>query len=123
MCLFCDPPRERIFHEGHLVYGLWDGYPVSPGHVLLIPRRHVPDWFAATPDEQRELMKAVSIAKAAVEARHRPDGWNIGVNVGTAGGQTIDHLHVHLIPRYTGDVPDPTGGVRFVIPEKANYRK
>jgi len=114
-------PVERIFHDGKLVRGIWDAFPVSPGHALLVARRHVADWFQATDEEQAELLTALSIAREAILRHHQPDGFNIGVNVGTAAGQTIFHLHVHLIPRYSGDVPDPRGGVRHVIPAKANY--
>jgi diadenosine tetraphosphate (Ap4A) HIT family hydrolase len=120
-CLFCDPPDERLFFSDHLVAGLWDGYPVSPGHALLIPRRHVYTWFEATAEERTALMDALDKAKAEIERHHRPEGYNIGVNCGAAAGQTIFHLHVHLIPRYFGDVTDPRGGVRHVIPDKANY--
>jgi diadenosine tetraphosphate (Ap4A) HIT family hydrolase len=96
---------------------------VSPGHALLIPRRHMPAWFEATDEERFSIFKAVDRAKAIIERDHRPDGYNIGINCGTAAGQTIFHLHVHLIPRYSGDVADPRGGVRRVISEKANYLK
>ena len=121
-CPFCTPPADRILFEGSRVFALWDGYPVSPGHALIIPRRHVPSLFEATPEEQEELMAALTIVRARVLQAH-PDtaGFNIGINDGRAAGQTIDHLHIHLIPRYAGDHPDPTGGVRHVIPEKANY--
>ena len=101
--------------------GLWDRYPVSPGHALLIPRRHVASWFDATPQERTELTEAIAVAQQAIRQRHSPDGFNIGVNVGEAAGQTVSHLHVHIIPRYDGDVPDPRGGVRHVISSKAAY--
>ena len=121
-CPFCDPPADRVFFGGECVFALWDGYPVSPGHALIIPRRHVPSLFEATPEEQEELMEALPIVRARILQAH-PDiaGFNIGINDGRAAGQTVDHLHIHLIPRYAGDHPDPTGGVRHVIPEKANY--
>jgi superfamily II DNA or RNA helicase/diadenosine tetraphosphate (Ap4A) HIT family hydrolase len=89
--------------------------------LLLITKRHVGSWFDATPEEQQALIAAIPIARAAIEGQHQPEGWNIGINVGEVGGQTIDHLHVHLIPRYAGDVPDPRGGVRHVIPGLGNY--
>ena len=120
-CPFCDPPAERTFFRGELVIGVWDAYPVSPGHALLIPRRHVATLFEANREEQMALLEALEAARAIIDERHRPDGYNIGVNHGAAAGQTIFHLHVHLIPRYLGDVADPRGGVRFVIPDKANY--
>jgi superfamily II DNA or RNA helicase/diadenosine tetraphosphate (Ap4A) HIT family hydrolase/HKD family nuclease len=120
-CPFCSPPDNRLFHRGRLVLGLWDQFPVSPGHALIIPRRHVSSWFDATDEERVELMAAVSDACSAIEQVHQPDGYNLGVNVGPAAGQTVFHLHVHVIPRYQGDVPAPRGGVRHVIPEKADY--
>lgn len=120
-CLFCNPPSERIFFSNRLVIGLWDGFPVSPGHALLIPRRHIPAWFDATAEERAALTDAIDAAKAEIEKDHRPDGYNIGVNSGAAAGQTIFHLHVHLIPRYFGDAADPRGGVRHVIPGKGHY--
>jgi len=104
-----------------LVLGLWDGYPVSPGHALIVTRRHVADWFDATDAERTELTAATAVARSRIVEQHRPDGFNIGVNVGDAGGQTVPHLHVHVIPRYAGDVGDPRGGVRYVLPAKANY--
>jgi diadenosine tetraphosphate (Ap4A) HIT family hydrolase/HKD family nuclease len=120
-CPFCNPPNNRLFHRGRVVLGLWDQFPVSPGHALIIPRRHVTSWFEATAEERNEMMGAVAEARTAIEQVHQPDGYNLGVNVGEAAGQTIFHLHVHVIPRYHGDVPAPRGGVRHVIPEKADY--
>jgi len=120
-CPFCHPDPGRVFYDGPLAYGLWDAFPVSPGHALLVTRRHVPTWFEASEAERRELISALETAKEAIEREHSPDGYNIGVNVGEAGGQTVGHLHVHLIPRYRGDVPDPRGGVRHIIPGKGNY--
>jgi diadenosine tetraphosphate (Ap4A) HIT family hydrolase len=120
-CPFCFPPAERLFHIGKLALGLWDGYPVSDGHALLVPKRHVATWFDATLEEQAELNAAISIARAIILEKYRPDGLNIGINVGEAAGQTIFHLHVHVIPRYHGDVPNPRGGVRHVIPHKGDY--
>lgn len=120
-CPFCQPSPERTFHEDPLVLGLWDSFPVSPGHALLVPRRHTPTWFDATAAEQQELAAAVETARDAILARHRPDGFNVGMNLGAAAGQTVGHLHVHVIPRYAGDVADPRGGVRWVVPERADY--
>ncbi len=120
-CPFCSPPPGRILLQTLQVLGLWDAYAVSPGHALLIPRRHVPTWFAATAAEKLALIDAIDLAKAKIEELHVPDGYNIGVNSGEAAGQTVFHLHVHVIPRYRGDVPDPRGGVRHVIPGKGNY--
>jgi diadenosine tetraphosphate (Ap4A) HIT family hydrolase len=121
-CPFCDPPAARVFAQDRLAIALWDGYPVSPGHALIIPRRHVPAWFDATQSEQSALLALANSAKAIIDERHRPDGYNMGINIGAAAGQTVFHLHVHLIPRFIGDVRDPRGGVRHVIPAKANYK-
>lgn len=120
-CPFCNPDPPRVFHNSDLVLGLWDGYPISPGHALLIPRRHVSDWFLATPEEQQGLMGAVQVAREAILQNHAPDGFNLGMNLGEAAGQTVFHLHIHVIPRYAGDVEDPRGGIRWVIPDKAGY--
>ena len=120
-CPFCSPAVDRIFYMDSVVAGLWDGYPVSPGHALIVPRRHVASWFDATADEKFAVIEGLELAKREIEKNHAPQGYNIGVNVGSLAGQTIFHLHVHLIPRYQGDMADPRGGVRYVIPQKANY--
>ena len=122
-CPFCSPAPDRIAFERPLVLALWDAFPASPGHLLVVPRRHVATWFDANEEERTAILKALDEAKALVDGRHHPDGYNIGVNVGEAAGQTVFHLHVHLIPRYAGDAPDPRGGVRHVIPGKGNYLK
>jgi superfamily II DNA or RNA helicase/diadenosine tetraphosphate (Ap4A) HIT family hydrolase/HKD family nuclease len=122
-CPFCNPDMSRVFYEGQLTLGLWDGYPVTPGHALLVPRRHVADWFSASAAEKVELFDAIEATREAICREHDPQGFNLGVNVGRAAGQTVFHLHVHVIPRYDGDVADPTGGVRGVIPHLANYRR
>ena len=121
LCPFCAPNTDKVIYEAPLVIGMWDGFPVSPGHTLLVPRRHVASWFDATDDEKLALVQAMDWAKAMLDQRCAPHGYNIGVNAGRAAGQTIFHLHVHVIPRYEGDVPDPRGGVRHVIPAKGNY--
>ena len=92
-----------------------------PGHLLVIPYRHIPGLFDATDEEQAALLALVREAKDLLDGRLHPDGYNIGVNVGTAAGQTVMHLHVHVIPRYAGDVEDPRGGVRGAIPERRGY--
>jgi superfamily II DNA or RNA helicase/diadenosine tetraphosphate (Ap4A) HIT family hydrolase len=121
-CPFCAPDRTRVFSDDQpLMFCMWDGFPVSPGHALVIPRRHVSDWFDATKDEQLALLEGIALARAEIDKHYAPDGFNVGVNVGASGGQTVPHLHVHVIPRYVGDVPDPRGGVRHVIPALGNY--
>lgn len=126
-CPFCPPEAERTFHTGALVLGIWDGFPVSPGHALLLPKRHTPTWFEATTEEQQELVAAIAVARRVIEERcvaerrARPDGYNVGMNIGETAGQTVFHLHVHVIPRYRGDVPNPRGGVRRVLPTLGKY--
>lgn len=120
-CPFCAPNPGQVIFESELCIGLWDGFPVSEGHALVIPRRHVATWFDATPAEQSALLSGIERVRQEILRRYQPDGFNIGINVGAAAGQTIFHLHIHVIPRYRGDVPDPRGGVRHVIPRKGNY--
>jgi len=122
-CPFCDPEEARIAYRDENITCIWDGFPVTDGHMLVIPNRHFASWFEATLEEQIELIKAISLARDLILSQYRPEGFNIGINIGAAGGQTIPHLHVHVIPRYSGDVVDPRGGVRYVIPSKANYLK
>lgn len=98
-----------------------DQYPVSPGHVLVVPRRHVSGVFDLDRDEQLDLWGLLAGVQAGLHRRAAPDGFNVGINVGRAAGQTVEHAHVHLIPRYHGDVEDPRGGVRRVIPAKAAW--
>ena len=120
-CPFCTPDPDRAFLETERVIGLWDRYPVTAGHALIVPRRHVGDWFDATIEERHALMDALEPARAEILKNHQPDGFNIGINIGRTAGQTVFHLHVHLIPRYAGDHADPSGGIRAVIPERARY--
>ena len=99
-CPFCRPHADRVFYVSDLVFGLWDAFPVSAGHALLLTRRHVSDWFDASAEERQALTDAVDAARQVIGAKHAPDGFNIGVNVGEAAGQDGPHLHVHVIPRY-----------------------
>lgn len=98
-----------------------DAYPVSPGHTLVVPARHVASFFDTTPGERTAMLDLLDAAKRQLQVEFDPAGYNIGVNDGAAAGQTVGHLHIHLIPRYPGDQPDPRGGVRWVIPERADY--
>ena len=120
-CPFCQLDPVRILAEDALTVVYRDGFPVSPGHTVIIPRRHVATLFEATREEQAALLDALAEAKAIVDRQHQPDGYNIGINHGAAGGQSVPHLHIHLIPRYRGDKEDPRGGVRWVLPDKAKY--
>ncbi|MDI3483334.1 MAG: hypothetical protein PWQ88_1205 [Candidatus Methanomethylophilaceae archaeon] len=117
-CPFCSPNAEEILLKNDLCYVLADRYPVSRGHLLVIPFRHVAEIFSLSDDEKRELVRLLNNAKELLDRCLSPDGYNVGVNVGSAGGQTIMHAHVHLIPRYHADVDDPRGGVRGVITQK-----
>jgi diadenosine tetraphosphate (Ap4A) HIT family hydrolase len=120
-CPFCSIPVAEIVIEGALALAKSDNYPVTKGHTLIIPRRHVLTFFETTDEERATMMRLLDQAKAILDKQHKPDGYNIGINNGTAAGQTVMHLHIHLIPRYAGDSSDPRGGVRWVIPEKAAY--
>ena len=120
-CVFCMKPETEILAENDLALAFYDKYPVNVGHVLIIPRRHVESFFEATPEELAAINELLFEVKDKLEARFRPDGYNIGVNVGGAAGQTIFHLHVHIIPRYKGDVLDPRGGVRRIMKSLVPY--
>jgi diadenosine tetraphosphate (Ap4A) HIT family hydrolase len=122
-CPFCTITREELLIERPLAVARRDLFPVSKGHTLISPRRHVVSFFETTAEERAEMMSLLDEAKAALDGEHRPAGYNIGVNDGAAAGQTVMHLHVHLIPRYAGDVPDPRGGVRWIVPATAKYWK
>ena len=121
--LFLEIPRESWLCENELAFAVADGFPVTPGHTLVITKRQVPTWFDCTPSEQQSLMDLVNVVRDRLDRtlQPRPDGYNVGFNAGTAAGQTVPHVHVHVIPRYAGDVDDPRGGVRHVIPGKGNY--
>lgn len=118
---FLQIPETSWVTSNDLAFAIFDKYPVNDGHILVIPRRLTPTWFEATPQEQLAIMNLVEEAKAILDERYQPDGYNIGINVGEAAGQTVMHLHVHVIPRFFGDMDDPRGGVRHVIPWKGNY--
>lgn len=118
-CPFCSP--TDVIQQNDLSYAKYDRYPVTPGHLLIIPKRHFSDFFQATEQEIMALFDLLHNCKAYLEAKYKPDGYNIGINCGEAAGQTIFHVHIHLIPRYQGDIDQPQGGVRGVIPEKRIY--
>ena len=122
-CPFCAIPRDQVLIEHPLALAKRDGYPVSKGHTLIIPRRHVASFFETTAEERRAMLKLLDEMKAKLDREHKPDGYNIGINNGAAAGQTVMHLHLHLIPRYAGDTADARGGVRWIFPDKAAYWK
>lgn len=114
------PPSAHVASNA-LAFAIRDGYPVSEGHTLIVTRRMITTWFEATRDEHIAVLDLIDIVKTALDATYRPDGYNVGFNAGLSAGQTVMHLHVHVIPRYAGDMDDPRGGVRHVIPRKGNY--
>ncbi|EFK94879.1 histidine triad (HIT) protein [sediment metagenome] len=120
-CPFCTLPNSRIITRNDLAIATRDAYPVTLGHTLVIPARHVASFFDATPAEREAMLSLLDSMKQRLQAEYSPAGYNIGINDGAAAGQTIAHLHIHLIPRYAGDQPDPRGGIRWVMPEKADY--
>lgn len=123
-CPFCYPtPGTELISESATVYALLDKYPITPGHTLVIPKQHVGDYFKLSERAKTACWLMVDRARMLLSARFQPDGFNIGINIGTSAGQTIPHVHIHLIPRYAGDVEDPIGGVRHIIPGKGNYLK
>lgn len=121
-CPFCSPPTREIILKNSLCYARYDRYPVSPGHILIIPFRHVADFFELTSEEQEGAWDLVFQSRKLIMFERKPDGFNVGVNVGQSAGQTVMHVHIHLIPRFQGDMDRPEGGVRGVIPEKRIYR-
>ena len=120
-CPFCSLPPERVLASNALAFVIRDGYPVSPGHTLIIPRRHVGSFFEISEEERAAMLALLDEQKRALDAEYSPAGYNVGINDGAAAGQTVPHLHIHLIPRFAGDLPDPRGGVRWVMPHKAKY--
>jgi diadenosine tetraphosphate (Ap4A) HIT family hydrolase len=121
-CIFCKPEDERVFLTSDLAYALWDSYPVTRFHALVIPRRHAPDYFSLSAEELLACDGLLREAGALVKADDPTiAGFNIGLNVGAAAGQTIFHCHFHLIPRRVGDTERPRGGVRHLLPGKGGY--
>jgi diadenosine tetraphosphate (Ap4A) HIT family hydrolase len=120
-CPFCHLGPGRILDENGLAIAFLDAFPVSPGHTLVVPRRHVSDFFDLSAAEIAAIVELVFRMRPRLIAEHGPSGFNVGVNVGAAAGQTVMHAHVHLIPRYLGDVLNPTGGIRNVIPGMGPY--
>ncbi len=118
-CMFCN--IRAPIAENDLAFAIFDRYPVSPGHVLVVTKRHVASFFDTTADERSAVLALLLEIKQQTDAKLTPDGYNVGVNVGVAAGQTMMHVHMHLIPRFSGDMENPRGGVRGVIPSRQNY--
>ena len=120
-CVFCSIKEDRIIYQDSLWVAILDGYPVSKGHTLLIPKRHCETYFDLNQVELGALVGAVDHVKEILDSKYQPNGYNIGVNCGEAAGQTVMHCHIHIIPRYNGDCEDPRGGIRGVIQSKQKY--
>ncbi|MBW7469720.1 HIT family protein [Marinobacter sp. F4218] len=120
-CPFCSITQDRILLENDSGYLINDGFPISPGHSLIIPRDHYADFFEIPEIVRTDLFRLVDEGKTLLSGSLYPDGYNIGINSGFAAGQTVPHLHIHLIPRFSGDQEDPRGGVRWIFPDKAKY--
>jgi diadenosine tetraphosphate (Ap4A) HIT family hydrolase len=129
---FCHPGKSRVLTANDHAIAIYDGFPVTPGHTLIIPKRHISSFFETSREEQTALLDLLAEMRerllnppqppfAKEGSLPLPDGFNIGINDGAAAGQTVMHLHIHLIPRYAGDMPDPRGGVRWIFPDKAAY--
>ena len=123
-CLFCDIKKNEYVHENELAYASYDSYPVSKHHCLVIPKRHIKDYFDLSNDELVACNELIQIIKKEITKKDLTvKGFNLGTNIGKVSGQSILHCHLHLIPRREGDVDNPQGGVRSVIPNKQHYKR
>lgn len=120
-CVFCNIPKDRILFETSDWIAMFDAYPVSKGHTLLISKKHYKTYFDLPEILRPSMDYWLRHIKDILDEKYRPDGYNVGFNCGESAGQTIDHFHIHIIPRYKGDVENPRGGVRGVIPSRQNY--
>jgi diadenosine tetraphosphate (Ap4A) HIT family hydrolase len=120
-CPFCPPKEHEILATHALAVAISDSFPLTRGHALVVPRRHVASFFELTAEERQAMMELLDRTKAVIDTKYAPDAYNIGINDGAAAGQTVMHVHMHLIPRYKGDADDPRGGVRWIFPRKADY--
>ncbi len=120
-CPFCEPQPDRVWLRTETGIVLWDAFPITRGHSLVVPRQHVASIYELSAEEQAALWALVAKARGRLNDDMHPDGFNVSLNDGEAAGQTILHAHIHIIPRYSGDVADPRGGVRWIVPEKARY--
>ncbi len=121
-CVFCERiATTRPLAENELAVAFPDAFPLSPGHTLVVPRRHESDFFALSEEEQAAIWRLVGVVRSQLARERRPDGFNVGLNAGAAAGQTVAHAHFHVIPRYAGDSKDPRGGIRWLMPDKVRY--
>ena len=119
-CPFCNLETEKLL-ETEMSFAIYDGFPVNEGHALIIPKRHTANYFDLSLEEQKDCIELLNRVKGIVQAKYNPAGFNVGININEAAGQTVPHVHIHLIPRYEGDVEEPRGGVRGVVPERRSY--
>ena len=122
-CPFCSPADGDKVLASEFCFAWWDKYPVTEGHLLIIANRHVADYFSLKAQEKTALWAMVDEGKKLLDERFKPDGYNVGINIGADAGQTVMHCHIHLIPRRSGDSVNPRGGVRGVIAGKADYSR
>lgn len=121
-CPFCERSESHlVIARNNYAVAFPDAFPLTEGHTLIVPFRHERDFFALTHIEQEAILALSRSVRAKLDREQAPDGYNIGLNIGKAAGQTVDHVHLHVIPRYSGDVADPRGGIRWVLPAKAQY--
>ncbi|UZW13465.1 HIT family protein [Clostridium pasteurianum] len=120
-CIFCEYSKNEYIAENELVFAIYDKFPVNKGHVLIIPKRHFESFFKATVEEVKAIYSLMNEVKTIIDKQLKPSGYNVGVNVGYDAGQTVMHLHVHLIPRYEGDVENPKGGIRNIKEALVRY--
>ena len=120
-CVFCKYPEADYIIENELAFAIYDKFPVNEGHMLVIPKRHFASYFKATQKEIMAIFDLTKKCKKILETEYNPDGYNIGFNVNYAGGQTVMHLHQHIIPRYEGDVENPRGGIRRLKKQLVYY--
>ncbi|WP_207208041.1 HIT family protein [Xylanivirga thermophila] len=123
-CILCDiynKNKEKVIAENELSFAIYDNFPVNEGHTLILPKRHFDNFFDATQEEINQIYSLIHICKENIDEKYKPTGYNIGVNVGYDGGQTIWHVHIHMIPQYKGDVKNPRGGIRRIKPELVYY--
>ncbi len=123
-CLFCDKDnseKHKILLENDFCYARFDNFPVSKGHLEIVPKQHIVSFFELTDEQLNHVYKLLKEAKKLIQKEYNPDGYNIGINEGDTAGRSVHHLHIHLIPRYKGDVENPRGGIRNVIPGKGDY--
>ncbi|WP_405296810.1 HIT family protein [Algibacter sp. Ld11] len=121
MSVFSNIKEDKTIYQGNYFFLIEDGYPVSPGHILIISNAEKIDYFELNKDERIELTELIEKAKEIIESKYKPDGYNIGMNCGEVAGQSVMHFHCHIIPRFKGDMKNPKGGIRHCVEGKGNY--